>query len=129
MANLNKQSLSARDPPRSVRRRDERYPTRVIAFVHCHGRFQTVRIVDFSVGGLQLQGCFGVGTGDDIAVEFLSGQCLAVKVAWSMGSRLGVRFPQPLSAEHPALALLQHAAGRMLGRVAGGTVDANSENK
>ena len=81
MANLDEQSLSAHDLRPSVRRRDERCPTRVTALVHCHGRFQTVRIVDFSLGGLQLQGCFGVGVGDDIAVEFLSGQRIAAKVA------------------------------------------------
>jgi hypothetical protein len=107
MANLNSQLLSTRDERPSVRRRDERHSTRVAALVHCYGRYQTVRIVDFSIGGLQLQGCFGIGVGDDITVELLSGHRLAAKVAWSMGSRLGVRFLEPLLAEHPALTVLQ----------------------
>lgn len=105
--------------PNDVRRRDERTPTRATALAHCHGRYQTVRIVDYSPGGLQLQGCFGVGTGDDMTVEFLSGHRLEAKVAWSMGSRLGVRFLQPLEAEHPALAVLQQAARRTPGHLAG----------
>jgi PilZ domain-containing protein len=114
MANSYEHLLSTHDNRPSVRRRDDRFPTRVTALLHCHGRFQTVRIMDFSLGGLQLQGCFGAGVGDDIVVELLSGERIAAKVAWSMGSRLGVRFLQPLSAEHPALAVLRHAADRAL---------------
>ncbi len=102
----------------SLRRRDERHATRAAALVHCHGRFQTVRIVDFSSGGLQLQGCFGVGVGDAVVVELLSAHRLEAKVAWSMGSRLGVRFLQPIEVDHPALAVLQQAA-----RHASGTAD------
>jgi hypothetical protein len=67
-----------------------------------------VRIVDFSVGGLQLQGCFGVSVGDAVVVELLSSQRLEGKVAWSMGSRLGVRFRQPMLTDDPALLVLQH---------------------
>jgi len=109
MATLYDQLLSARDERPSLRRRAERFPIRVAALAHCHGRFQTVRIVDVSLGGLQLQGCFGVGVGDGITVELLSGHRLAAKVAWSIGSRLGVRFLEPLWVEHPAVAVLQEA--------------------
>ncbi len=94
----------------SLRRRDERRPTRVTALVHCHGRFQTARIVDFSSGGLQLQGCFGVATGDEVVVELLSAHSLHGKVAWSLGSRVGVTFVAPVEADHPALKVLEHAA-------------------
>jgi hypothetical protein len=112
MANLRDEPLSAHDERPSVRRRDDRHSIRLTALAHCHGRFQTVRIVDFSVGGLQLQGGFGVGPGDDVVVELLSGHRLAAKAAWSLSSRIGVRFLQPLSAEHPALAILLQAARR-----------------
>jgi hypothetical protein len=101
--------------PSTVRRRDERHPIRATALAYCHGRFQTVRIVDYSPGGLQLQGCFGVGAGDDITIELLSGHRLAGKVMWSMGSRLGVRFLQPLDHDHPVLAALQLASRRVAG--------------
>lgn len=103
------------DQPSSLRRRDERHPIRATALAYCHGRFQTVRIIDFSTGGLQLQGCFGVGTGDDIAIELLSGHRLAAKVMWSMGSRLGVRFLEPLDNDHPVLAALTLASRRAAG--------------
>jgi len=119
MASVFDQSSSLHTEWSSIRRRDERHPTRVTALVHCHRRFQTVRIVDVSQGGLQLQGCFGVGVGDEITVELLSGERLEAKVAWSVGSRLGVRFHQPLSLEHPVLAVQQHAGRRALGSAAG----------
>jgi hypothetical protein len=106
-------SSPSTEPERqSLRRRDLRHPIRATALAYCHGRFQTVRIVDYSAGGLQLQGCFGVAVGDEMTVELLSGHRLAGKVAWSMGSRLGVRFLQPLGTDHPALAILEQAARR-----------------
>jgi hypothetical protein len=117
MANAYEEIRSA-GAERPLLRRDERCPTRVTALVHCHGRFQTVRIVDFSFGGLQLQGCFGVGAGDSVVVELLSSHRLEAKVAWSMGSRLGVRFVEPLETGHPALAILRKHA-----RPAPGTSD------
>lgn len=116
MANLHDEPLSAHDERPSVRRREDRHSIRLTALVHCHGRFQTVRIVDFSLGGLQLQGGFGVGPGDDVVVELLTGHRLTAKAAWSLGSRVGVRFLQPLSAEHPAWAVLEQAARRLLDR-------------
>ena len=94
----------------SIRRQDQRFPVRIAALVHCHGRFQTVRLVDFSLTGLQLEGCFGVGVGENIAVELLSGHRLDAKVAWSMGSRIGVRFAEPISPQHPVLLGLKRAA-------------------
>ena len=112
MANSYKELHPPLSEQPSLRRREERCATRVTALVHCHGRFQTVRIVDFSSGGLQLQGCFGVGVGDAVVVELLSAHRLEAKVAWSMGSRLGVRFLQPMAADHPAVAVLQQAAAR-----------------
>ncbi len=105
--------------PSSVRRRDERHPIRATALAYCHSRFQTVRIVDYSAGGLQLQGCFGAGIGDDMTVELLSGHRVEAKVAWSMGSRLGVRFLRPLNADHPVLAVLELAGRRNSAAAAG----------
>jgi hypothetical protein len=105
-----------------ARRRDERLPTRVAALAHCHGRFQTVRIIDYSLGGLQLRGSFGVTAGDAIIVELLSGHRLAATVAWSMGDRLGIRFVEPLEADHPALAVLQRGR-RALEQISGTPTD------
>jgi EAL domain-containing protein (putative c-di-GMP-specific phosphodiesterase class I) len=103
----------------SVRRREERKPLRIAALIHCHGRFQTVSIDDFSAGGLQLRGCFGVGGRDEIAVELLSGHRLPARVVWSVGSRVGVCFPQPLSPEHPALMALKEGMQRTRDAAAG----------
>jgi hypothetical protein len=112
---LDRSVVPLSDQRSSLRRRDERHPIRATALAYCHGRFQTVRIVDYSPGGLQLQGCFGVSTGDDIAIELLSGHRLAAKAMWSMGSRLGVRFLEPLEHDHPVLAALTHVSRRVAG--------------
>jgi PilZ domain-containing protein len=109
------QSPSPHDARALMRRLDERLPTRATALAYCHGRFQTVRVVDYSPSGLQLQGCFGVAAGDELIVELLSGDRVAAKVAWSLGSRLGVRFLQALEGDHPALLALQQAARRTPG--------------
>jgi hypothetical protein len=112
VANLHGEPLAASEEGSLVRRRDDRHPIHLTALAYCHGRFQTVRVVDFSLGGLQLQGTFGVGPGDEMVVELLSGHRLEAKTAWSLGSRIGVRFLQPLTPEHPALAVLLRVARR-----------------
>lgn len=94
-----------------IRRRHERRLAAVTALVHSHGRFQTVSILDFSTGGLQLQGAFGVAVGDKITVELLSGHRLPGKVVWSLGSRIGAQFVPALSADDPGIAALQRTVG------------------
>ena len=95
-----------------VRRRDERRAVRITALVHCHGRFQTARIVDFSLGGLRLDGCFGLAVADQVGVELLSGQRLEGKVAWAVASRIGVQFHHPLAPDDTVVARLSKAASR-----------------
>jgi hypothetical protein len=95
----------------ALRRQHERRSAAIAALVHCHGRFQTVSILDISTGGLQLQGAFGVTKGDRIEVELLSGHRLTAKVAWSLGSRIGAEFSPPLAPDHPGLVALQRSVG------------------
>jgi PilZ domain-containing protein len=97
---------------RLLRRREERRATGIAVLVHCHGRFQTARVVDFSLGGLQLDGCFGVAVADQVAVELLSGQRLQGKVAWAVAGRVGVQFREPLAADDAIVALLSQVASR-----------------
>ena len=95
----------------AIRRRHERRTAAITALVHSHRRFQTVSILDFSTGGLQLQGAFGVAAGDQIDIELLSGHRLPAKVVWSLGSRVGAQFTPALSLDHPGLAALQRTVG------------------
>jgi hypothetical protein len=95
----------------AIRRQHERRSAAITALVHSHGRFQTVSILDFSTGGLQLQGAFGVAEGDQIEIELLSGHRLAAKVVWSLGSRIGAQFTPALSLDHPGLVALQRTIG------------------
>jgi PilZ domain-containing protein len=108
-----------RNPPtapdhtrRLVRRRNERHAAGITALVHCHGRFQTARVVDFSLGGLQLDGCFGVAVADQVAVELLSGHRLEGKVAWAVAGRVGVQFHNQLAPDDPIVAVLSQVASR-----------------
>ena len=89
-----------------MQRRDERRAARIRVLLHCHGRFQTARIVDFSLGGLQLDGCFGLAVTDHVAVELLSGQRLEGKVVWAVAGRIGVKFNHPLAPDDPVVARL-----------------------
>ena len=114
MVHVSDLSLKPGDAQPAVRRSYDRHQTRVTALLHCHGRFQTVRIIDFSLGGLQLQGSFGVGVNDAIAVELLSGHSLPANVTWSIGDRVGVRFAEPLSPDNPALDVLRRGMRRGL---------------
>jgi hypothetical protein len=97
----------------AIRRQHERRSAAITALVHSHGRFQTVSILDFSTGGLQLQGAFGVATGDQIVIELLSGHRLPAKAVWSLGSRIGAQFTPTLLADHPALVALQRTVGAL----------------
>jgi hypothetical protein len=103
--------LGSSDKATAVRRQHERRSTAITALVHSHGRFQTVSILDFSTGGLQLQGAFGVAEGDQIEIELLSGHRLSAKVVWSLGSRIGAQFTPVLSLDHPGLVALQRVGG------------------
>jgi hypothetical protein len=103
--------LRATDRGGALRRQHERRAVAIKALVQCHGRYQTVSILDFSAGGLQLQGAFGVAAGDQIRIELLSGHKLSAKVAWSLGSRVGAAFTPALAPDSPAFLALQGAAG------------------
>jgi hypothetical protein len=105
----------------ALRRRHDRRSAPVTALVHSHGRFQTVSILDFSTGGLQLQGAFGVAPADNIEIELLSGHRLPAKVVWSLGSRIGAQFVPVLEPDCPAILALQRTvAGASSGTAASG---------
>lgn len=111
------QPVVAEAKAKAIRRRHDRRSAAVSALVHSHGRFQTVSILDFSTGGLQLQGAFGVAAGDVIEIELLSGHRLAAKVVWSLGSRIGAQFTPVLSPDSPALVALQRTVAGSPGGV------------
>ena len=93
-----------------IHRRFERTPLRANAFVHRGARFQRARIVDYSQGGLQLEGTFGLIRQDPIQIELISGVRVSGKVAWSLGAHTGIVFPEPLPPTHPAIVELARRA-------------------
>jgi hypothetical protein len=87
----------------SMRRQFERRTVKANAFVHCQGRFQRAKVVDYSPGGLQLQGTFGLMKRDPIQIELLSGTRVLGQVAWTLGAHTGIAFAEALPTTHPAL--------------------------
>jgi hypothetical protein len=102
--------------PTPVPRQFERIPVKANAFAHRGQRFQRAQIVDYSRGGLQLEGTFGLIKQDAIQVELISGVRISGKVAWSLGSHTGIVFSEPLPATHPAVLELARRAAKTLER-------------
>ena len=98
------------------RRQFDRAPVKANAFVHRGSSFQRAQIVDYSQGGLQLEGTFGLVKQDPIQVELVSGVRVMARVAWSLGSHTGIVFPEPLPASHPAMLELARRARRSRAR-------------
>jgi hypothetical protein len=96
--------------PTPVRRQFARTPVKANAFVHRGARFQRAKIIDYSHGGLQLEGTFGLIKQDPIQVELISGVRITAKVAWSLGAHTGIVFAEPLSPTHPAIVELSRRA-------------------
>ncbi len=99
-------------------RQFQRGQVKASALVHCRGQFQTVKIVDYSAGGLRLEGTFGLIKHDPVQVELLSGIRIPGKVAWSLGAQSGVVFLTPLPEDDPALIELARRAARGLRQLA-----------
>ena len=97
---------------KSKLRHAERHLARIRALVHCRGRFQTISIVDFSLGGLRLEGAFGITARERISIELLSGDLLEATVAWSIGSQLGVQFVACLTPAHPTFMTLNRLGAK-----------------
>jgi hypothetical protein len=87
----------------NVDRQFERRTVKAHVFVHCHGHFQCANVVDYSHGGLQLEGTFGLLKRDTVDVELISGRRVQGQVAWSLGSHTRVAFGGPLPTNHPAM--------------------------
>jgi hypothetical protein len=92
------------------RRKSPRAAATIHAFVHCRGRFQHTKITDYSAGGVNLSGTFGLHETDPVEIELMSGTRLAGRVAWSVGERTGVHFLEPLDEAHPVMLELERAA-------------------
>jgi hypothetical protein len=76
-----------------IRRKHERFTLSESVWVSCRGSAKSAMLVDFSAGGLRLDGTFGLMPGDQINVRLSSGEELAGSVVWSLGAMVGVAFP------------------------------------
>ena len=99
----------------AARRQFERHLTKANAFIHYRGQFQPAKVVDYSAGGLQLTGTFGLIKPDQVEIEFISGIRVPAFVAWSLGAQTGIAYTEPLPIDHPALIDLARRAGITIG--------------
>jgi hypothetical protein len=90
----------------SLRRRDMRRQIRTSVKVNYHNRFQTVDLVEFSLGGLRTEGIFGLAVGDTPVVELQDGHQLHCRVVWVVGAKTGLALEPPLEEHGPVFALL-----------------------
>jgi hypothetical protein len=97
-----------------VHRQFARHPVKIYAFVHCRGQFHSAKIIDYSNGGLQLEGTFGLIKTDPIQIELISGIRVPGRVAWSLGAQTRIAFFEPLPTDHPALIELIRRGGTHL---------------
>jgi hypothetical protein len=86
-------SMEQADPRPS--RRFERRPVKANAFIHFRGRFQPAKVIDYSDGGVQLDGTFVLITADRLQIEFIAGARVPGRVAWSLGAQTGVVVSPP----------------------------------
>ena len=105
MSTLNMKS-PLREMDRSARpeaRRHPRYAVRLLALIHCHGRFKCATITVVSRSGARLNGCFGLMAGDRVEIELVNHRTLSATLVWSLGGCAGVEFSEPLAADDPVL--------------------------
>jgi hypothetical protein len=112
-----------------VHRQFERHRVKAYAFVHCRGQFQSAKVIDYSNGGLQLEGTFGLIKTDPIEIEFISGIRVPGRVAWSLGGQTGIVFLESLPTDHPALIELLRRVGTHLSKNVVLALTTNNEQK
>ncbi|MFT3731660.1 MAG: PilZ domain-containing protein [Hyphomicrobium sp.] len=93
-----------------LRRRDPRRRVMLGAIVNCRGVTQKVRVVDFSVSGVRLDGIKGLAAGDPIQISLSPELTIDGQVVWSVWHKAGVKFVPALSEEHPAFVFLAEQA-------------------
>jgi PilZ domain len=93
-----------------LRRRDARSRVMLAAIVECRGAAQNVRIVDFSMSGVRIDGIRGLATGDPIRISLTPELVLEGQVAWSVWHKAGINLLSPLTDDHPSYVFLAEQA-------------------
>ena len=93
-----------------LRRRDDRHRVSFTAILECRGIAQNVRVVDFSVSGLRVDGIQGLATGDPIQISLTPDISLTGEVAWAVWHKAGIKLLPALDETHPAYLFLTEQA-------------------
>lgn len=89
-----------------LRRRDDRHRVSFTAILECRGIAQTVRVVDFSVSGLRIDGIQGLAAGDPIQISLTPDISLAGEIAWAVWHKAGIKLLPALDETHPGYLFL-----------------------
>lgn len=93
-----------------LRRRDDRHRVSLTAILECRGIAQNVRVVDFSVSGLRVDGIQGLTAGDPIQISLTPDISLTGEVAWAVWHKAGIKLQPELDEMHPAYLFLAEQA-------------------
>ncbi|MBN9247938.1 MAG: PilZ domain-containing protein [Hyphomicrobium sp.] len=93
-----------------LRRRDDRHRVNLTAILECRGIAQNVRVVDFSVSGLRVDGIQGLATADPIQISLTPDISLTGEIAWSVWHKAGIKLLPELDETHPAYLFLTEQA-------------------
>jgi hypothetical protein len=93
-------------------RRHPRTQTRLRAVLYARDTFIPTTIRDISVGGIGLEGAYGVFPGDRVSIALISGEKRTGIVRWWLNGCCGVQFDTPLAATDPWLARAERAGAR-----------------
>jgi hypothetical protein len=97
-------------PRTLLRRNDKRRSLMCSAIVECRGVTRKVRVVDFSVAGLRMDGAVDLVTGDRVRVVFNSDLSVEGTIAWVVWHKTGVQLLQPLEENDPVYSYLDDQA-------------------
>ena len=93
-----------------LRRRDTRRRVMFAAILECRGMEQKVRVVDFSMSGVRIDGIKDLANGDPVRISLTPGLIVEGRIAWVAWHKAGVKLAEPLIDDHPAYEFLTQQA-------------------
>lgn len=85
---------------RPERRKEERHVALLrVGVLHARGNKDLCVVKNISANGLSARAYRQVAVGDEVHIEFKSGEILTGKIAWTQDWNLGITFPDPIDFE------------------------------
>jgi hypothetical protein len=86
--------------PRQDRRKEGRHVALLrVGVLHARGHKDLCVVKNISANGLSARAYRQVAVGDEVHIEFKSGEILTGKIAWTQNWNIGMAFPDPIDFE------------------------------